>query len=208
MERRSFPVRCKRHDNEQFTAGAYLSSFIIDNEQYCSLIVKPAQSNHPDLESDLSIQAMENSLVTIPDYVGRDARSGQADLRNISPALDDTNDTLDNVNHHDRLRSQIVETMATALSCWEISTGKTRVELSEDSGIWKAYLDGGTWKTRTLDKYLSLNTLPTKPRWREVLRTAHFVLSHCNGTSSISEKLKASAEDLEKTLRYSHRTVF
>lgn len=207
MERSVFTVRCKRYDNDQFNASAYLSSFIIDEEQYCALIVKPVQPDLPAVESDRSIQAMENSFVTISDYVGRDGRSGQADLRGISPALDDTHDTIDKNNHDDLLRIQIVETMATALSCWEISTGKTRIELSEDSGIWKAYLDGGTWKTRTLDKYLNLNTLPTKPRWREVLRTAHFVLSHCNGTASIAEKLKANAEELEKALKYSRRTV-
>jgi two-component system sensor histidine kinase ChiS len=203
FERHVFSVRGKRHDHEEFNARVYLSLFNIGKEQYQTLIVKPVVTSALEKETDRSIQAMENSVASISDYVGRDSRADQADLRHIPPGLDDTDDALATDKNHDTVRYQIVETMATALACWEITTGKSRIDLSEESGIWKAYLDGGTWKTRTLNKYLSLNTLPSKPRWREVLRTAHFVLSRCNDPSVMGDKLRACAEQLENTLRFS-----
>ena len=33
-------------------------------------------------------------------------------------------------------------------------------------------------QTRTLDKYLSLDTLPKAPRWKTVVATAEYVLNH------------------------------
>ena len=41
------------------------------------------------------------------------------------------------------------------------------------------YIDGTTAKTRTLDKYLTTKSLPSKPRWRAVIQTANYVIDHC-----------------------------
>ena len=76
-------------------------------------------------------------------------------------------------------KEMIVKTLRVSLLSWERYTHKTKAELAEESHCWRVYLDGTTAKTRTLDKYLSIKTLPTKPRWRAVIKTANYVLDHC-----------------------------
>jgi signal transduction histidine kinase/DNA-binding response OmpR family regulator len=73
----------------------------------------------------------------------------------------------------------IVNVLRTALISWERYTHKTKANLAEESHCWRVYIDGATAKTRTLDKYLSVKTLPAKPRWRSVIKTANYVLDHC-----------------------------
>jgi two-component system, sensor histidine kinase ChiS len=51
--------------------------------------------------------------------------------------------------------------------------------LAEKSGVWRITIDDGRLRTRTLNRYLDLAALPARPRWREVLRTAYFVLAEC-----------------------------
>ncbi|WP_305856371.1 ATP-binding protein [Balneatrix alpica] len=76
-------------------------------------------------------------------------------------------------------RLQVVEVMRLSLELWIQAGGKNKLELAEQSGIWKVYLDRSSLQTRTLDKYFSLDTLPTHPRWRDVLATAEFVQKRC-----------------------------
>jgi tetratricopeptide (TPR) repeat protein/PAS domain-containing protein len=84
---------------------------------------------------------------------------------------------------------KLVDLMFTSVECWEISTNSTRLELAEQSGIWRVSIDDGRLRTRSLDRYLSLKSLPKKPRWREVLRTAHFVLAECQLDESAKQIL-------------------
>lgn len=88
---------------------------------------------------------------------------------------------------------QLVDLMLSSLAGWEEGTRSTRIELAEKSGIWRVSIDDGRIRTRSLDRYLSVKTLPKNPRWREVLRTAHFVLASCplstERKDEISEKL-------------------
>ena len=32
-----------------------------------------------------------------------------------------------------------------------------------------------------MERYLAVSKLPRNPRWRDVLRSAYFVLAHCDG---------------------------
>lgn len=75
-----------------------------------------------------------------------------------------------------------VQVMQQSLAMWELATGKSRIELAEQSGVWRVSIDDGRIRTRSFDRYLSLKTLPKQPRWREVVRTAHFVLAQCSQT--------------------------
>jgi len=51
-------------------------------------------------------------------------------------------------------------------------------------------------RTRTFDRYLRIEQLPKIPRWREVVRTAYFVLSN----PAIEPDTRSSLEaELEKT---------
>jgi hypothetical protein len=83
----------------------------------------------------------------------------------------------------------VVKTLRTTLISWERYTHKSKAELAEESHCWRVYLDGATAKTRTLDKYLSVKTLPAKPRWRAVIKTANYVLDHCELSTEDREEL-------------------
>ena len=74
-------------------------------------------------------------------------------------------------------RQQLVTLMRSALHAWEVTTQKSKIELAEESNIWAVSIDDGRLRTRTFDRYSRIEQLPKVPRWREVVRTAYFVLS-------------------------------
>jgi two-component system sensor histidine kinase ChiS len=129
-------------------------------------------------------------------------------IRNMSPELDTLQDVLPPLSSTDKsakereedLRESLVHLMITAINLWETSTGKSKIDLAEESGLWKAYLDRGTYKTRTLDKYLSIKTLPKKPRWREVVKTAYYVTMHGGLTEENEHRLKDLISETEGIL--------
>lgn len=87
------------------------------------------------------------------------------------------------------MRELIVDGMISGLSYWEESTGQTKYTLAEESGLWRVYLDRSTLQTRTLDKYLRVETLPKTPRWRTVISTLEYILEHCNQLNTQRDKL-------------------
>lgn len=74
------------------------------------------------------------------------------------------------------LREQAVRVMRCAMECWEHDLGKSKLELAEKSKIWPVYIDKSTPTTRTLDKYLHIDSCPKNPRSQRVIDTAEFVL--------------------------------
>lgn len=94
----------------------------------------------------------------------------------------DCQDTIAQTNSLFDEPAQLAKIMHCALTIWQAETGKTKVQLAEESQIWRVTLDGGTAKTRTLDKYLTQKTIPENPRWRNVIDTALFVLNEVPST--------------------------
>ena len=93
-------------------------------------------------------------------------------------------------------RQQLVTLIRSALHAWEVTTQKSKIELAEESNIWAVSIDDGRLRTRTFDRYLRLEQLPKVPRWREVVRTAYFVLS----IPTIETEIRLGLEhELEKT---------
>lgn len=93
-------------------------------------------------------------------------------------------------------RRLLVRTMRTALEAWERVSRKGRVELAEASGIWRITIDDGRLRVRAMDRYLSLDSLPDRPRWREVLRTAYFLLAEVGIDTSHRAQLEGLVEEL------------
>ncbi len=79
-------------------------------------------------------------------------------------------------NHDDMFLQTLVRIMQLSMQIWEESTSKSKNAFADESGLWRISIDGGTAKTRTLDKYLSLETIPQKPRWKNVINSANFIL--------------------------------
>ena len=97
-----------------------------------------------------------------------------------------------------RLRELLVQLMILSLQHWEENSGTTKIELAEQSGIWKVHLDKGYFRLRTFDRYLSVPSVPKKPRWKDVTRTARYVLA--SGESSVSDQLRLTLKEFQKHL--------
>lgn len=93
-----------------------------------------------------------------------------------------------------RFRGLLVSLMQLSLDLWERLTRKTRIDLAERSGVWRITIDEGRLRVRAMDRYLSLDTLPEKPRWREVLRTAYFVLAELELTAEQRQQMETLIE--------------
>lgn len=99
----------------------------------------------------------------------------------------------------DSYRKTIVELMTESLDLWSEATGEGKIAFAEASGIWRVNLDKTSLQTRTLDKYLLLETLPDNPRWRDVLKTASFILA-LETRASLTPVLQARFDTLETRL--------
>ncbi|HWU53406.1 MAG TPA: hypothetical protein VN153_11410, partial [Tahibacter sp.] len=94
----------------------------------------------------------------------------------------------------DAFRRRLVELMQATLQAWERATRQSRVEFAEKSGIWRIHVDDGRLRMRSMERYLSLAKLPRHPRWREVLRSAYFVLAECTLEPAERARLEALVE--------------
>jgi len=112
------------------------------------------------------------------------------------PAANRLNATEERVD----LRELTVQLVRNCIQLWQSYTGGSKAELAERSKLWRVYLDGSTAKTRTLDKYLSLQSLPQKPRWDTVSRTALFVMEHCALNDGDRDQLQQQLQRLQQQL--------
>jgi PAS domain-containing protein len=98
-------------------------------------------------------------------------------------------------------RRALVDLMLLAVAAWERSTSSNRIELAEKSRVWRITIDEGRLRVRAMERYLSLAKLPRQPRWREVLRTAYFVLAECPLDETERAALKQHVEALQAAVR-------
>jgi len=121
----------------------------------------------------------------------------QTDAEQIKPALKQVALSQLAEPSIDERKELIVSLLRTSLNLWERYTHKGKVELAENSRCWRVYVDGTTVKTRTFDKYLSARTVPDRPRWRAVVRTANFVLASCELSEMEQQTLTQLTQALE-----------
>lgn len=102
-------------------------------------------------------------------------------------------------NESDDPRVLLVKLLECAVTLWQAQTGTGRAELAEKSQLWTVTLDGSARKTRTLNRYLNPETLPKRPRWGVVVRTARFVLKHLESETD-RDTLRRRIESFERML--------
>lgn len=102
----------------------------------------------------------------------------------------------------DEFRRALVELMLAVVEIWERSTGTTRLELAEKSRIWRVTIDDGRLRARAMERYLALSKLPQHPRWRDVLRSAYFVLGQCALEAPVRDDLQRR---VDAVLAYTRR---
>jgi PAS domain-containing protein len=94
--------------------------------------------------------------------------------------------------------------MLSVVETWERNSGSSRLELAEKSRIWRVTIDDGRLRTRAMERYLTLSKLPHNPRWRDVLRSAYYVLGQCPMESSSREALQ---QRVNAVLAYTRRNA-
>ena len=157
--------------------------FLEDTEPLQSLTSNKVVNNTVELISFLG-QAQQNirrigtrlSVLTPSEITKHPALLDK--LTGIEGLINFIDEQLPNVSSEGEYRQQLVTLMRSALHTWEVTTQKSKIELAEESSIWAVSIDDGRLRTRTFDRYLRIEQLPKIPRWREVIRTAYFVLSN------------------------------
>ncbi|MBD3667955.1 MAG: tetratricopeptide repeat protein [Kangiella sp.] len=96
----------------------------------------------------------------------------------------------------EEFRQSLVELLIETVNLWEKTTQSDRIELAEKSRIWRVSIDEGRLRTRSLDKYLNIQKIPQNPRWRNVVRTSHYVLAECNLEASDRAMLEDKLEQV------------
>ncbi len=136
-------------------------------------------------QNETEIEDSDESNAQIKPAIADKSQSQQRSSDEKQHSETDSEKLLDNPaeyqanNLSDNPKDNIVTLLRTSLNLWERYTNKGKVELAEQSRCWRVYVDGTTVKTRTFDKYLSARSIPDRPRWRAVVRTANFVLAQC-----------------------------
>ncbi len=97
-------------------------------------------------------------------------------------------------------RQTIVNIMNDSLALWEGSTKKSKIALADQSRIWSVYLDRSSAQTRTMDKYFLEQTLPKKPRWRDVLRTGSYVLQETKSDGELALRIQSNITNVKDYL--------
>lgn len=99
-------------------------------------------------------------------------------------------------------REALVKVMQDCHYYWQKVTGESIIELAEQSRIWSVSIDNGRLRTRSMNRYLSLDKLPSNPRWRQVARTAYFVLTKVSQDQEARRALETSAARLQEIVEH------
>jgi len=165
------------------------------------------QTIDPELMEELAhhrnkVQAMQSAFNQVLDFLNQGGQELISEVRNIDASMEKTAAALPSKDRAELFRKTLVEVTNQSLEIWTEVTDKGKIELAEESDIWKVYLSQGTFQTRTFDKYLSLAKLPRNPRWREVARTARYILKTCPEPHPLKPKLQANLIKLMTLAEY------
>ncbi|MGL6258411.1 response regulator [Vibrio sp. WXL210] len=136
------------------------------------------------------VQNLESALEALSSYAFEGDRDKLAQLQHLGSEFDELSQKAKTCakSQQEAMRETLVEAMNCGLQYWEETTGRSKFSFAEESGLWRVYLDRSTLQTRTLDKYLRVETLPKSPRWRTVLSSLEFILAH-EGAGETPERL-------------------
>ena len=145
------------------------------------------------------VELLENAVDTLANYTFHGDIEKLQELKDLGEEFTHMVDKFTHTkkDETEQLREILVKVMSATLNHWKKSTGKTKFDLAEESGLWRVYLDRSTLQTRTLDKYLNVKTVPKSPRWRSVMSTIDFVITKCPEPNNDLEKLLILKERLQ-----------
>ncbi|MGY3857237.1 ATP-binding protein [Aeromonas intestinalis] len=147
---------------------------------------------------DNRVMALENALKSLSRQAIIEDGQLLGELSRLGGEFRSLADNLIRQQDDEPLRRALVDTMHLTLDAWQQSTGKGKIVLAEKSKLWRVYMDRSSPQTRTLDKYLSLDTLPKAPRWKTVVASAEYVLKQCPLNETQRQSLHQSTQLLRQ----------
>ncbi|MEZ5472782.1 MAG: tetratricopeptide repeat protein [Marinicella sp.] len=97
-------------------------------------------------------------------------------------------------------RKLIVDCMNTCINIWTKSTSSNRAEFADQSQVWKINIDDGRLRTRSLDRYLSISTVPKNPRILQVIKSCEFMLLHKKISTEDKQRIGFYLERLKQAV--------
>ncbi|MCU7796529.1 MAG: PAS domain-containing protein [Candidatus Thiodiazotropha sp. (ex Myrtea spinifera)] len=199
-------LECLTKDGRRFEADAAINLMQISGGLRQTIVMRPLSGEEGEKlteylvssieQNEHRIKAVEQSLGTILELarMGPGHRIGSS--KDSHPVNGSENDA-----EKQLVKERVVQVMHASLACWERDLGKSKLELAEESGIWPVYIDKSTPTTRTLDRYLHVDSCPKNPRSKRVIDTAEFVLKCMNRKSShMRTRLQQSLDELRLLL--------
>ncbi len=181
---------CIRRDGGHFGRDAIIRSLDGPDDKGWVIVLPPAALAGEAIDTEAvvtSVQRNEQRMNAVEESLNTLLALARNAPGFMSPATGielDGDDTPEADTQRSAIRSQAVNVMLSALACWEHDLGKSKLDLAEESRIWPVYIDKSTPTTRTLDKYLNLDSCPRNPRTQRVIDTAEFVLRQLGRTTS------------------------
>ena len=200
-------LSCIGKDGHVFQSDAVINALELREGFGYAIVLNPIADGKDDLlanyvvssieKNEQRMHAVEQSLNSILE-IARDKQGLVSALGDIArPALPGRDSDGDKC----LLREHAVTVMRSALACWEHDLRKTKLDLAEESRIWPVYIDKSTPTTRTLDKYLNIDSCPRNPRSQRVIDTAEFVLRQMNKKTTVGrKKLQKALDDFRLTI--------
>jgi PAS domain S-box-containing protein len=167
-------LECKHKDGHVFRCNASINKVDVMGQSGFAIALnrKTDDEQIPSSQNEQRLNAVEQTLSSLL-AIAKDNPGAMLGLTNLGLAVVGDSDAEDQKS---QLREQVVKVMNMSLSCWEHDLCKTKLELAEESKIWPVYIDKSTPTTRTLDKYLNIDSCPKNPRSQRAVDTAEFVL--------------------------------
>jgi two-component system sensor histidine kinase ChiS len=199
------PVRIRRNDGSMLNCPVETADLEIEGETLQVIVVRNTEGGNGPTDAisfieklglnGKQIEHLKNTLASSISFFGKEDQN--ADTTEVADATGEDGPETDIARQGRRELGATI--MNQALDLWARETGATKVDLAEQSGIWKVYMNcNGFERTQTLDKYLSAKTFPKNPRWPKVYRTVEYVLAGCAGKSRRKKALEASYEVLRR----------
>lgn len=166
-----------------------ISSRLALEEESVTVYIIRELSNNSGIKSEHLIEELnrnKNRLESLKTVVSnithlKDSGSQQVneDIVAIDSALDRLLKSITVKDAAAERRVLAVELLSRSISYWCSETGKTKYDLAEESKLWTMNINpDGRRRTQTLDKYLSVESLPKLPKWSKIIKTAEFVLAN------------------------------
>ncbi|MCG3730003.1 response regulator [Vibrio cincinnatiensis] len=213
----------KRSDAEELIAPKYL---LVEQEHYCGNIDIYVDDIRQHISADIlrlpegsgfkamyifnvggninaaRIHNLETAVEALSSYAFEGDKDKLQQLKELGGEFTRIAEKVagENQSKQELMRSVLVEAMSSALDYWEKATGQSKFTFAEQSGLWRVYLDRSTLQTRTLDKYLRIETLPKTPRWRTVLNSLDYILEHCKEQCPERTYIEVQRDKLQKLL--------